>query len=43
MFAFAIFDKINRTLTLARDAFGIKPIFIEMMKIAYILPLNYQL
>lgn len=27
MFAFAIFDKINQTLTLARDAFGIKPLF----------------
>jgi asparagine synthase (glutamine-hydrolysing) len=27
MFAFAIFDQINQTLTLARDAFGIKPLF----------------
>jgi asparagine synthase (glutamine-hydrolysing) len=27
MFAFAIFDKINQTLTLVRDAFGIKPLF----------------
>jgi asparagine synthase (glutamine-hydrolysing) len=27
MFAFAIFDKIDQTLTLARDAFGIKPLF----------------
>ena len=29
MFAFAIFDKINQTLTLARDAFGIKPLFYQ--------------
>jgi asparagine synthase (glutamine-hydrolysing) len=27
MFAFAIFDKTDQTLTLARDAFGIKPFF----------------
>ena len=27
MFAFVIFDKIDQTLTLARDAFGIKPLF----------------
>ena len=27
MFAFAIFDKTNQTLTLVRDAFGIKPLF----------------
>ena len=27
MFAFAIYDQINQTLTLARDAFGIKPLF----------------
>jgi asparagine synthase (glutamine-hydrolysing) len=27
MFAFAIFDKIDQTLTLVRDAFGIKPLF----------------
>jgi asparagine synthase (glutamine-hydrolysing) len=27
MFAFAIYDQIDQTLTLARDAFGIKPLF----------------
>ena len=27
MFAFAMFDRKDRTLTLARDAFGIKPLF----------------
>lgn len=27
MFAFAVFDSVAQTLTLARDAFGIKPLF----------------
>jgi asparagine synthase (glutamine-hydrolysing) len=29
MFAFAIYDQIDQTLTLARDAFGIKPLFYQ--------------
>lgn len=29
MFAFAVFDRVAQTLTLVRDAFGIKPLFVR--------------
>lgn len=37
MFAFGVFDRVSQTLTLVRDAFGIKPLFYwsDMEKLAF--------
>ena len=37
MFAFAIYDRENNSVTLVRDAFGIKPVFYTSMNLLLLL------